>query len=109
MFAALAHRKFMYIIAVDAFMYITPVGYTADMTAQKKEHEERIADARNGLAEVINKARYLQEPTFLTNRGKRVAVVVSTDFYEQATADRRVVERLREDFPSIYEDFSSQA
>lgn len=87
---------FMYIIAVSALMYIMIVRYTPDMTAPKKEHEERIADARNSLAEVINRARYLQEPTFLTNRGKRVAVVSSTDFYDQAKSDRRMVAAFHE-------------
>lgn len=86
----------MYIIAVNALMYTMIVRYTSDMTASKKEHEERIADARNSLAEVINRARYLQEPTFLTNRGKRVAVVASTDFYERALRDQAVVEQLLE-------------
>lgn len=75
----------MYIIASMTLLYINAVGYTADMTAPK-EHEARIADARNSLAEVINRARYLDEPTFLTNRSKRVAVVVSVDFYERARA-----------------------
>ena len=84
----------MYIIAVTALMYTMIVRYTPVMTAPKKEHEERIADARNSLAEVINRARYLQEPTFLTNRGKRVAVVASPDFYKQALRDRAIIDEL---------------
>ena len=94
----------MYIIAVNALMYTMIVRYTPDMTAPKKEHEERIADARNSLAEVINRARYLQEPTFLTNRGKRVAVVASTDFYEQAKSDRRMVAAFHEVMGALPED-----
>ena len=69
-------------------MYIMVISYSSDMTAPDKspttEHEKRIADARNGLADVINLARYRNEPTFLTNRGKRVAAVVSIEFYERA-------------------------
>ncbi|WP_221890339.1 type II toxin-antitoxin system prevent-host-death family antitoxin [Streptomyces sp. WAC05858] len=102
----------MYIIAVGALMYITSVGYTAVMTAPKKEHEERIADARNALADVINKARYLQEPTFLTNRGKRVAVVVSTDFYDQSRQRAAAIAELREVFrerPDIAEALEGHA
>ena len=95
---------FMYIIAVIALMYAMIVRYTSVMTAPKKEHEERIADARNSLAEVINRARYLQEPTFLTNRGKRVAVVASTDFYEQAKADRRMVAAFHEVMGALPKD-----
>jgi prevent-host-death family protein len=65
-------------------MYITVLRYTPAMTAPKKEHEERIADVRNALAEAIEKARYYDETTVLTSRGKRVAVLVGMDFYERA-------------------------
>ncbi|MEU0941038.1 type II toxin-antitoxin system prevent-host-death family antitoxin [Embleya sp. NPDC005971] len=75
-------------------MYMKPLEYDVDMTAPKAEHDEPIAQARNNLSEVINRARYLGEPTFLLNRGKRVAVVVGTDFYEQALADRARIESL---------------
>jgi hypothetical protein len=66
----------MYIIALIALMYIMIVRYTADMSATKKENQKSIAEVRNSLAEAIEKARYFDETTFLTNRGKRVAVVV---------------------------------
>lgn len=74
----------MYIIALNALMYMTPVRYSTDMTAPKKEHQEKIADVRNSLAEAIEKARYYDETTVLTSRGKRVAVLVGMDFYERA-------------------------
>lgn len=74
----------MYIIAVNALMYITGIRYTAAMTAPKKEHQERIADVRNSLATAIERARYYDETTVLTSRGKRVAVLVGMDFYERA-------------------------
>ncbi|MFC8704147.1 type II toxin-antitoxin system prevent-host-death family antitoxin [Streptomyces anulatus] len=54
------------------------------MTAPKKEHQSKIADARNALADAIEKARYYDETTVLTSRGKRVAVLVGMDFYERA-------------------------
>jgi prevent-host-death family protein len=80
---ALSH---VYIIALNALTYIVIVGYTADMTAPKIEHQERIADVRNSLADVIAKARYYDETTVLTSRKKRVAVIVSMEFYERALA-----------------------
>lgn len=76
----------MYTIALNAFMYIMFVGYTAVMTETKIEHEERIADVRNALADAIGQARYRDEVTVLTSRGKRVAALVSMDFYERALA-----------------------
>ncbi|MFD9630124.1 type II toxin-antitoxin system prevent-host-death family antitoxin [Streptomyces violascens] len=56
------------------------------MTAPKKEHQEKIAEFRNSLASAIEKARYFDETTVLTSRGKRVAVLVGMDFYERALA-----------------------
>ncbi|WP_328638440.1 type II toxin-antitoxin system prevent-host-death family antitoxin [Streptomyces canus] len=50
--------------------------------APMTEHTERIADVRNSFADAIGRARYSDEPTILTNRGKRVAAVVSMDLYE---------------------------
>lgn len=67
-------------------MYINVLRYTPDMTAPKIEHQERIADVRNSLADAINQARYRDESTVLTSRGKRVAALVSMDFYERALA-----------------------
>ncbi|MGW6741713.1 type II toxin-antitoxin system prevent-host-death family antitoxin [Streptomyces sp. NPDC055025] len=54
------------------------------MTAPKKEHQEKIADVRNSLADAIERARYFDETTVMTSRGKRVAVIVGVDFYERA-------------------------
>lgn len=77
-------HTFMYIIPFTALMYITVLRYTHDMTAPKKEHQERIADVRNSLADAIERARYFDETTVMTSRGKRVAVIVGMDFYERA-------------------------
>lgn len=76
----------MYIIALNAFLYMVFVVYSADMTAPKKEHQQKIAEFRNSLAEAIERARYFDETTVLTSRGKRVAVLVGMDFYERALA-----------------------
>jgi prevent-host-death family protein len=78
------HHALMYIIAVNAMKYTMIVRYTPDMTAPKKEHQEKIADVRNSLADAIERARYYDETTVLTSRGKRVAVLVGMDFYERA-------------------------
>ena len=60
--------------------------YNPAMNAPKIEHEERIADVRNSFADAVGRARYSVETTVLTSRGKRVAVIVSLDFYERALA-----------------------
>lgn len=89
-------HTFMYIIPVTALMYITVLRYTRDMTAPKKEHQEKIAVVRNQLADAIERARYYDETTVMTSRGKRVAVIVGMDFYERALAalgeERELVE-----------------
>jgi len=74
----------MYIIAVSALKSTMVLMYTPDMSAPKKEHQEKIADFRNSIADVIERARYFDETTVLTSRGKRVAVLVGMDFYERA-------------------------
>lgn len=74
----------MYIIAVNAVKYTMIVRYTPGMTAPKKEHQTSIAEVRNSLASAIERARYFDETTVLTSRGKRVAVLVGMDFYERA-------------------------
>lgn len=66
--------------------YTMIVRYTPDMTASKKEHQQSIAEVRNSLAGAIERARYYDETTVLTSRGKRVAVLVGMDFYERALA-----------------------
>ena len=83
-FASHATFKLMYIIASTALMYMNVVRYTSAMTAPKKEHQEKIADFRNSMADSIERARYFDETTVLTSRGKRVAVLVGMDFYERA-------------------------
>ena len=72
-----------------------------------KEHRSKIADARNVLGEVIARARFAGEPTVLINRGKEAAVIVSPELYEQAKADRAVVEALRSESPDLYAKLTS--
>lgn len=73
-------------------MYVRPIEptkglrYNPAMNAPKIEHEERIADVRNSFADAVGRARYSDETTVLTSRGKRVAVIVSMEFYERALA-----------------------
>lgn len=62
----------------------TVPAYTADMSAPKKEHQDAIAAVRNSFADVTGRARYSDEPTVLTARSKRVAAVVSMEFYDWA-------------------------
>ncbi|MGW4731768.1 type II toxin-antitoxin system prevent-host-death family antitoxin [Streptomyces shenzhenensis] len=48
------------------------------------EHVNSIAEVRNSFADAVGRARYSNGATVLTSRGKRVAAIVSMDFYEQA-------------------------
>ncbi len=51
------------------------VSYTWDMSEAAAEMP--ISDARDHLADVVNRAVYAGTPTHLTRRGRRLAVVVS--------------------------------
>ncbi|MFF5968172.1 type II toxin-antitoxin system Phd/YefM family antitoxin [Streptomyces collinus] len=51
---------------------------------QTTEHVASIAEVRNSFADAVGRARYSGEPTVLTSRKKRVAAIVSMDFYERA-------------------------
>ena len=54
-----------------------------------------VSDARSRLAEIIDEARRSREPVYVTRRGRRVAVIVDADLYDQLieeaedTLDRR--------------------
>lgn len=64
------------------------VMYTATMAGPPDVPEEmKIFDARNKLAALIDKARYFGGVTYLTNRGKRVAAVVSVEDAEWIQAE----------------------
>lgn len=42
-----------------------------------------VSDARSRLAEIIDEARRSREPVYVTRRGRRVAVIVDADLYDQ--------------------------
>lgn len=64
--------------------------YTADMTDNPADLEPDlpINKARNQLAAVIAKARYMSGVTYLTNHGKRVAAIVPVEVAERYEAER---------------------
>lgn len=66
-------------------MSMQAVSYDVPMSASINEHPMQIAKARNILGEVIARARFAGDATVLINRKKPAAVVVSYEFYEQAT------------------------
>lgn len=53
-----------------------------------------ISDARANMTEVIAEVRLLGHSVVLTRRDKPQAVLVSMDFYEKATRDRRALDNL---------------
>ena len=66
--------------------------YNPAMSTEPEVPDEvSIAKVRNQLAEVIEKARYFDGVTFLTNRGRRVAAIVPVEAGEQwvASAEQR--------------------
>lgn len=71
------------LIADSAVMYTSGMADAPDV-----EKDLPIYLARNKLAEIIEKARYFDGVTYLTNRGKRVAAVVPVHVAEQYEAER---------------------
>lgn len=63
------------------------VSYTWDMSEAAAEMP--ISDARDHLADVVNRAVYAGTPTHLTRRGRRLAVVVSEAHLAEADARAR--------------------
>lgn len=55
-----------------------------------------MTDARAALTSLIREVSWGQRPGAFTERGKRVAMVVPPDFYEQAIRDRALLEALRQ-------------
>ena len=63
--------------------------YTSLMAeAPDVETDLPIYEARNKLGKVIEKARYFDGVTYLTNRGTRVAAVVPVEVAERYEAER---------------------
>jgi prevent-host-death family protein len=57
--------------------------------------EVSMTKARASLTELIRGVRWGGTPAAFTERGQRVAMVVSPDFYEQAERDRAFMERMK--------------
>jgi prevent-host-death family protein len=62
-----------------------------------------VSQARSRLAEIIDEARRSRQPVYVTRRGRRVAVILDADLYDQVVEaaedaiDRRELEAARED------------
>lgn len=76
-------------IDVTALMDETGVMYTSGMADNEIPEDVKVVEARNQLAAIIEKARYYDGVTFLTNRGKRVAAVVPVEDAERILERRR--------------------
>jgi prevent-host-death family protein len=65
--------------------------------------ELALSELRDNLADAIDSARQSGEPVYVTRRGKRVAVVVDSESYDQLVAaaedqlDRQELRRAREE------------
>lgn len=62
-----------------------------------------VSEARSRLAEIIDEARRSHDPVYLTRRGRRVAVILDSDLYDQVVEDaedaldRRELEAARDE------------
>ena len=56
--------------------------------------EVAMTDARAALTSLIREVSWGQRPGSFTDRGKRVAMIVPTEFYEQALRDRAIIDEL---------------
>lgn len=56
--------------------------------------EVAMTDARAALTSLIREVSWGQRPGAFTERGKRVAMVVPTEFYDQAVRDRAIIDEL---------------
>lgn len=65
--------------------------------------EMAVSEARNHLAEAIDEARRTREPVYVTRRGRRVAVIVDAEAFDQLVEaaedarDRAELEAARRD------------
>lgn len=56
--------------------------------------EVAMTDARAALTSLIREVSWGQRPGAFTERGKRVAMVVPTEFYERAVRDRAIIDEM---------------
>lgn len=69
--------------------------YTEPMATDLKELDEDevgIRFARSNLTELVARVRLLKQVKFLTNRERRVAVLVPLEYYERAERALAIVE-----------------
>ncbi|GHH30021.1 type II toxin-antitoxin system Phd/YefM family antitoxin [Streptomyces rubradiris] len=66
--------------------------------------EVGMTDARAALTSLIREVSWGQRPGAFTERGKRVAMLVPPEFYEQAVRERAALERVRNQWPDVYSD-----
>lgn len=72
-------------MAIETILYTAPV--PADMDAE----DIGIAEARSNLTDVVSHVRILRKVKFLTNRGRRVAVLVPMEYYDRAERAFRLI------------------
>ncbi|HVB94395.1 MAG TPA: type II toxin-antitoxin system Phd/YefM family antitoxin [Acidimicrobiales bacterium] len=68
--------------------------------------EMPVSDAREHLAEAIDRARTTGEPVYVTRRGRRVAVIVDSDAYDDLVeAVENAIDRSELDAARNEDDF----
>jgi prevent-host-death family protein len=73
-----------------------------DIVLPSGVREVSIANARKILGDVVGRTQHGGSPTILVNRKKRVAALISMDFYDAASENERIVNALCEADPALY-------
>lgn len=66
-------------------------------------HDTPLRDARTRLSTVVDDVRVHHEPRWLTYFGRRIVALVEPAFHDEAVANERIVNALREVDPELYE------
>ncbi|MGW3427999.1 hypothetical protein ACWDHW_08580 [Streptomyces melanosporofaciens] len=64
--------------------------------------EVAMTEARALLTSLIREVRWGEKVGAFTERGPRRAYLVTPDFYERATREHAVIERVRHEWPDVY-------
>lgn len=64
-------------------------------------HDVPLRDARNKLSALVDEVCFRREPKWITYFGRPMAVLVDSEFYEQAVRDARFLDALREVAPDV--------